>query len=207
MFIKIVFGIIAIAAVMNLAAVDWWLAGQRRERVLQRLETVEERLTSLIVRENASSEVTVAVPVEEEKEEIQAEVVSTPTPAPVVVTKSLATQEVFIPLGSGSTSSTDWTTTGAQAYVDTSIYPRLAAAYFQATLSSNSGAISARLLQKNEGTIVAGSEISHNLPTATLVTSGNVGLSSGNKLYAVELRSETGQTVYVENARLRLVLR
>lgn len=133
---------------------------------------------------------------------------STTVRSAISVPTSAVTSEVFIPLGSGSTSSTEWVDTGAQAYVDTSIYPRLRdEVYLQASLKSNSGVVFARLVQRNEGGVIGSSEISHNTPVSTFKTSASFSLSEGNKLYMVQVRSETGQEVFMENARLRLLLR
>lgn len=157
---------------------------------------IQEQINFLAVQQ----EIKVATPVEEESE-VPIEIV------PKQVVQKPVTSEVFIPLGSGASTSIEWVDTGAQAYVDTAVYPRLQEAYLQASLKANSGAAYARLLQKNEGGVIGSSEISHNTPTSNFRTSGAFGLSAGNKLYGVQIRSETGQEVFLENARLRLLLR
>ena len=116
-----------------------------------------------------------------------------------------ASREVYITLGSGSTASQDWTDTAAQAYIDTGQY-KIKAAYFEASLRANSGQVWARLINKNENNYVAGSEITHNTPTSTLIRSGKINLPVGNKLYGVQLKSETQQQVNVENAKVRLIV-
>ena len=145
----------------------------------------------------AQAEIKVATEVPEEGEKVESEVgyqMITTSPA---VTLSPLPSEVFIPLGSGSTHSTEWVDTGAQAYVDASIYPRLKEVYLQATLRANSGTAFVR---------IGAAEISHNTPTSTFKISNSFQLGNGNRLYVVQIRSENGQEVFVENARLRLVL-
>ncbi len=156
--------------------------------ISDRLIKIEEQINYLAFQQDTK----VVAPAVGEKEDKEVEV------AVKTVTRSLpATSEVFIPLGSGSTSSTEWVDTGAQAYVDASIYPRLKEVYLQASLKANSGTAFAR---------IGAAEISHNTPTSTFKTSNLFQLGSGNRLYIVQLRSENGQEVFLENARLRLVL-
>ena len=131
----------------------------------------------------------------------------TPVATPVVrpAGGSAGLKEVYIPLGSGSTNNQEWVDTGAQAYIDTGQY-RIKAAYFEASLRANSGQVWARLINKNENEYVASSEISYNTPTATLIRSGKLSLPAGNKLYGVQIRGETQQQVWAENARVRLLV-
>jgi len=73
------------------------------------------------------------------------------------------------------------------------LYSSISAAYFEASLRSNSGGVRARLWQNNEGVAVSGSEVVSSVPASTHKSSGGIGLSGGNKLYIVQVRSETGQ--------------
>lgn len=146
-------------------------------------------------------------------EAVQAEIEVGPTPTPTasprqVVSQSgdkAVTREVYVPLGSGSTNSQDWVNTGAQAYIDTSQY-QIKAAYFEASLRANSGQVWARLINKNENEYIAGSEVGHNTPTATLVRSGKLSLPVGNKLYVVQLKAELPQDVFLDGAKVRLLV-
>lgn len=198
LLVKAFLGVIGIAVVVNLVFVDAKLVEIWRQQLPQRLSELQNQVNYLgLTRATVGSE--------REPEAVMA------SAEPVVVVTEPAslgmTKEVWLPLGSGSTSAADWVDTGAQAYVDTTIYPSLKEAYWQASLKSNSGTVYARLVQKNEGAVVPGSEINHSGSVSTLVTSGKILLSSGNKLYTVQLRSETGQEVFLENARVRLVLK
>ena len=133
-----------------------------------------------------------------------------PTPAArqsggTVLTQAKSTREVYIPLGGGLTSSQEWVNTSAQAYIDTAAYT-IRAVYFEASLRANTGQVWARLINKNENEYIADSEISHNTPIGTLIRSGKLTLPAGNKLYVVQLKGETQQEAFVENARARLIV-
>lgn len=204
--LKLFLILIGAVALVDLVFLNTVTLSGRREKVGERLATLELEMKTFLGREGASEAVTVATGSDNEE---QMETGAAPEPATQMVTTQAAnvTKEVFIPLGSAATFATDWVDTGAQVYIDTSIYPNLEAAYFQGSLRSNSGVISARLKQMNEKTVVPGSEISHTGGNASFIGSGEIFLSAGNKLYAVQLRSQTGQEVFVENARVRFVLR
>ena len=116
-----------------------------------------------------------------------------------------ALREIYIPLGSGSTRNPEWTDAGGQSYIDTRQY-KIKEAYFEASLRSNSGQVGARLINKNEGDYVVGSEISLNTSASTLIRSSKIFLPAGNKLYGIQLRSETQQEVFIDNAKVRLVV-
>ncbi len=136
------------------------------------------------------------------------EPVLVPTPTPVVkptVTRASRTREVYVLLGSGSTKNQEWVDIGGQAYIDTRQY-QVKEVYFEASLKSNSGGVWARLVNKNEGDYIAGSEVTSNTSSFVLVRSGKLSLPGGNKLYGVQLRSETQQEVFVENAKVRLLV-
>ncbi len=139
------------------------------------------------------------------------EVSSSPTPptrqpaGTVPTTQAKTTREVYIPLGGGSTKSQEWVNTSAQAYIDTAAY-RIVAVYFEASLRANAGQVWARLVNRNENEYIASSEINYNTPAGTLIRSGKLTLPVGNKLYVVQLKGETQQEVFVENARVRLIV-
>ena len=132
-----------------------------------------------------------------------------PSPAPqkpvAEPVQTRTSREVYVPMGSGSTRSQDWSEVAGQAYIDTRDY-NIREAYFEASLKANSGRVWARLLNKNEATYVYDSQISHNTPTSTLIRSGKLALPGGNKLYAIQLKSENQQEVFIESARVRLVV-
>ena len=138
----------------------------------------------------------------------------TPTPTPSatpkveikkVTTSSGSTREIYILLGSGSTKSQEWIDVGGQVYIDTGAYT-IKEAYFEASLKSNSGSVWARLINRNESSYVASSEITSNTSAYTLVRSGKIAVPAGNKLYGIQLKSETQQEVFVENAKVRLIV-
>jgi hypothetical protein len=128
----------------------------------------------------------------------------TPTSVPQI-RQSKLTKEVYIPLGSGTTKNQEWVDGGGQAYIDTGAYV-IKEVYFEASLRSNSGEAGARLVNKNENEIVSGSEIYVSSSVPTLVRSGKLNLPAGNKLYGIQLRSQTQQDVFMENAKVRLLV-
>ena len=206
--VKVFLGLVGLILVANVLFLDIVLVENNRESLVERVGMVEERLTSLITRETQVTDEVVTGADREVDEKAEIEVaIETSAPRQTTTASTGIIKEVLIPLGSGSTSSTEWSDTGAQAYIDTTVYRNIEAAYFQASMRANSGRVFARLLQKNESAVVPGSEIEHNTPQSGFIGSGEILLSAGNKLYVVQVRSGNGQEAFVENARVRLVLK
>src|SRR3989344_1893560 len=133
---KVFFVLIGIIVVFNLLFLDAQWAQHLQLGLSERIRQLEEQVNFL-----ALMRATVA---EEPRGE---EVVSLAKPivvTPVAMVEDVV-REVWLPLGSGSTSSLEWADTGAQAYIDTMIYLSLKEAYFQASLKSNSGTVYVRL--------------------------------------------------------------
>lgn len=125
--------------------------------------------------------------------------------APVTTTVS-SKGEYFVPLGSGSISSTGttWTDIGsAQASFDAGNYSSIKAAYFEAILRTQSGEVHARLFDTTTPAILWGSDVSTQSNASTFL-SGQITLSPGQKTYRVQMYS-TIAPGYLDQARVRIV--
>lgn len=121
-----------------------------------------------------------------------------------VIAPAAQIKSQYVPLGAGSTSSTDWIDApGAQVTLNLADFGNISQIYFEAQLSSpSSGKVFARLWDSLTGA-VSGSEISANSGDAQLV-SAKVSISSGGRTIKVQLKSEVQQPVSVLNSRLRI---
>ena len=111
----------------------------------------------------------------------------------------------YVPLGSGETIKTEWTTmAGAEVTFDISDLGQVSQVYFEAQISSpNSGLVYARIWDKRTGNMIYGSEISNPAGDAKLV-SAPVTIAIGGRTISVQLRSENGQLVKLLSSRLRV---
>jgi hypothetical protein len=120
-----------------------------------------------------------------------------------VVAPTIKEQTVYI--GSGSSSSTNWTDIdSAVIELNSANYSNLNRVIFEANLSIIGGEAYARLKNKTTGQVIEISTVSHNNSTSTQKLSGSFGLTSGSNEYVVQLRSSSNEKVILDGARLRL---
>lgn len=137
---------------------------------------------------------------------------ATLTPKPVAVSSPPAakkTQQVtYIPLGSGSTTSTDWVdVAGAQTYIDLAEYSANPYVAWEATLkiANTNGKAYARLYDATHGIAVNGSEVSVETGSYSVASSGRIYLWSGKNLYKVQIKSQTSEAATLGSGRIKIV--
>jgi len=143
--------------------------------------------------------------------------ISSPTPTPeilissppptTVINQITGAKELFIPIGQGSTRGTDWTNVpGAQVNIDSTKYTSIKQVVFEVSLESpNNQIVSVRLYNTSDGHPVWYSEMSMDTPTQSL-TSQPIQLDSGNKTYQVQMKTQLGYTVILDQARVHITL-
>lgn len=120
-------------------------------------------------------------------------------------TKTGATKEVVIFMGSGSTHNRDWTTiTGATVDFNPAEYGTIKEVIFEAGLAIVSGEAQARLIDLTTGTIYHQSQIANNTQPAVWQSSVSFPISQAARKYGVQLRSSNNEQAILEGARLRI---
>ncbi len=138
------------------------------------------------------------------------ELIPTPIPTTKPTPKTTSTPSTYTPfgeviyLGSGSSDSRDWKTSGVEITLNSSDYPIGTKMKFEAGLSIIGGEAWARLKNKTTGGIISLSEVSHNTSTTTWKGSPAFSLEAGNNVYEVELRSTSGEVATMQGSRLIL---
>lgn len=130
-----------------------------------------------------------------------------PTKTVVVSRKTKNTTVVPVP-GSGSSGENKWTDLlGTEFYLNTSDYPGLKEAYLEANmrLFNGNGVAFVRLFDVTAGIEVWGSEVKTSSQNSTAVTSERLTLREGNRLYRVQAKSLTNDTVMYGSGRIRIV--
>lgn len=116
-------------------------------------------------------------------------------------------KEYFVYLGSGNSSSTEWTDLpGAIVTIDSSHYQHTRSIHFEAGLAISSGNAYARLINKDSGSVIWGSEVMHNTSMPTWKTSSGFSLQSGQATYMVQLRSSSGEYINMSGARIKILV-
>lgn len=117
-------------------------------------------------------------------------------------------REFYIPLGSGSTTKSDWDDiTATETLIDPANYGRIKEAYFIASLRNptQNGMVEAQLYNVTDKHIVWDSHVQMNGPVSQTITSNKITLDGGAKLYRVQLRSTLQFAALLENAKVRIV--
>lgn len=153
--------------------------------------------------------------VEDKDEATNAASLSNPTPVQqVIIQTSVPTsegvQEFYVPLGSDTTSNTQYTTLpSTQSLIDTGSYGNITQAYFIGGLSNptGNGFVQAQLYDVTNQHPVWGSTItlSSGVPGPQTIISNPITLDPGANQYAVQLMSTLGYPGYIDNAKVRIL--
>ena len=132
--------------------------------------------------------------------------VKTPLQKVPVQTESFA-KEYFIPLGSGSDTSSDWTDiSGSVGYIDSTAYGKIKTVTFEAQLYTPTGnqTAYARLYNVTDAHPVWNSDVSIEGGTAQLRISTPITLDLGSKLYQVQMKTQLQSRTNLESARIHI---
>lgn len=131
------------------------------------------------------------------------------TPTPVATTVEPTVKEFYIPLGSGSTSSTTWVELlGIESVIDMDNYPNVKEIIFEATLRipTANGKVYAKLYNVTDKHDAWYSEVWAEGSSGYRAESGNVVLAPGRKVYRVMMKSTMGFEAILDNARIKILL-
>ena len=120
---------------------------------------------------------------------------------------SAAAKEYFVPLGTGTGATDDWTdVVGAQAAVDTKQYRTIKTVHFEVTVQVPTGnqTVWVRLYNATDKHPVWYSEVSMNGTGPTALISQPISLDSGNKLYQVQMKTQLKYPATILQGRLRM---
>jgi len=121
-------------------------------------------------------------------------------------TITTSVKELYVPLGTGANTTTDWSDIkGAAAYIDTKLYGKMKKVTFEASIGGSSGTVYVRLYNATDKHPVWYSEMSMSGAGPELLTSSGITLDSGNKLYQVQMKSQLGATTNLFQARIHII--
>lgn len=129
-------------------------------------------------------------------------------PTPIIV-KQTVQREFYVPLGSGSTLKGDWDDiTTTDTLIDTANYGTIKEAYFIATLRNpiQTGDTQVRLYNVTDKHVVWNTELKMDGPVSLQVTSPKITLDTGAKMYRVQLKSGLQTPVFVDIAKVRILV-
>lgn len=212
-FSKIVIAIF-ILAVFDLMFINWWVLTRSNSAIdIPNLEgqVVQTAQESPFPTATPASVVGSADILEGTNPEPSA----SPLPSAKVEEEKVVVQtqykEIFIPLGSGQTTSTTFADlAGAEVSIDTSKYGQIDYVLFEASVwvDGGNGRAWAQVKNVSDNNPFIESQISNPTSTPTLKSSGKVPISAGSKTYRVQAKTELEQyAAHIDNARLKIVLK
>lgn len=211
-FIKLGLITLFIVGLLNIVVLDVWvvknLTAQKDSPLTSVFDTKKDyscpaSCLSQIYEATSSVKQTVAVPSSKETSETQTLITSTTAPAQT----GSSVKEFIISFGGGSNASEDWEDVpGLQAYVDSTKYGSIRSVVFEATMRIPTGNQTAyvRLYNATDKHPVWLSEMSLEGGAPKLLASQPLTLSSGNKLYQVQMKTQLKFQAVLDQARLRI---
>lgn len=124
-----------------------------------------------------------------------------------IVNQISGAKEIFIPIGEGQITATDWTNVpGALVTIDSTKYGNIKQIVFEASLQSTNNQIMwVRLYNTTDNHPVWYSEMSTNA-SSQFVTSQPIQLDQGNKFYQVQMKSQLQYPIVLNQARIHMTL-
>lgn len=141
------------------------------------------------------------------KAEIQLAIAEAKIGGTVSTTQS-SSKEYYVPLGSGGSTSSEWTDVpGVQGYIDSTSYGKIKTVTFEASLHTptNNQEAEARLYNVSDSHPVWNSEVKISGGTPQLKISSPIKLDGGSKLYQVQMKTQLQSRTNLENARVRII--
>ena len=117
-------------------------------------------------------------------------------------------KEYFVPLGSGTNATDDWTDVGgASASIDTVAYGKIKKVMFEATVSQpvSSQQVWVRLFNATDKHPVWYSEVTTDNVGPILLTSPVISLDAGNKLYQVQMKTQLKGVTTLTQSRVHIL--
>lgn len=118
-------------------------------------------------------------------------------------------KELFVPLGTGTNVTTDWTDVkGAAVSIDSRLYPTVKKVIFEVSVSVPAGnqTASIRLYNATDKHPVWYSEMTLVSAGPELLVSSPISLDWGNKSYQVQMKSQLGGLTDLLQARVHIIL-
>ena len=213
-FTKLGVAILAIA-LLDLAFVNWVIIKDQKAQKAQDRTTQEASVNKSGGAAVSSPEVS---PSPSPKDEIQPKEVGASEPNPPVggqkETQTIiqtAQKEIFIPMGSGSTTSGTFTDlAGTDVTVDTAKYSQIESVVFEASIwvTGGNGRAWAQITNVGDKNPLIESQINGASGTGEVKASGKIPFPSGAKTYRIQAKTDiTNFAAHVENARLKITLK
>ena len=212
---------ILVVALLDLAFVNWVIIKDQKAQNLENRQISQEKTTA---EETLETEISTSPSPEPElssqsKESDGSEsktIVETPNQngsgqASTQTIIQTAQKEIFIPMGSASTTSGTFTDlAGTDVTVDTAKYSQIESVVFEVSIwvTGSNGRAWAQITNVNEKNPLIESQISGTSGTGEVKASGKIPFPSGAKTYRIQAKTDiTNFAAHIDNARLKITLK
>ena len=116
-------------------------------------------------------------------------------------------QEFFIPLGSGSSTASDWTdVSGVRAEIDSTKYPNIQKILFEASVHvpDTNQIVEVRLYNETDKYVVGNSEFLYPSNTTQNFRIASIQLGQGAKIYTVQMKTQLQHNAVLDQARIHI---
>ena len=217
-FTKLGIAILAVA-LLDLAFVNWVIIKDQKAQNSATQETSADKSADVSTSNQEESSIPSPSPETQPKEVGASEpktVIQTPNQngsgqASTQTIIQTAQKEIFVPMGSGSTTSGTFTDlAGTDVTVDTAKYSQIDSVVFEASIwvVGGNGRAWAQITNVNEKNPLIESQISGTAGTGEVKASGKIPFPSGAKTYRIQAKTDiTNFAAHVDNARLKITLK
>lgn len=213
-FFRIFLVILGILVIINLIFLDLNFFKEDRKEITKGLSadslSVSDQSQSVSTEEKEDKDLSCPVSCLEKIAEATGAAVL-PTPKTIIQQSSQSSvKEFYIPLGSGSSSSTTWEgINNAEAYFDPKNYGKIQSMIFEASMRipTGNGKVYARLYNVDDQNGLIETEIWTEGSGGIRVESSSFNLPSARRLYRVQLKTTMGYEAILDLARLKVTVK
>ena len=201
---------ITIIALLDLAYVNWWIVKSQKSEVNVQSDEERREVETKVIEPSPIASPS-SSPANEPKVETKTVETKTVVERETQTIVQTAQKEIFVPMGSGSTTSSTFVDlSGTDVTIDTNKYSSIESIVFEASIwvEGGNGRATAQLYNVDDKTPYIESQMSSTSGSGSVKTSGKVPIPSGRKTYRVQAKTDlTNFPAHADNARMKITLK
>jgi len=201
---------ITIIALLDLAYVNWWIVKSQKSEVNVQSDEERREVETKVIEPSPIASPS-SSPANEPKVETKTVETKTVVERETQTIVQTAQKEIFVPMGSGSTTSSTFVDlSGTDVTIDTNKYSSIESIVFEASIwvEGGNGRATAQLYNVDDKTPYIESQMSSTSGSGSVKTSGKVPIPPGRKTYRVQAKTDlTNFPAHADNARMKITLK
>ncbi len=211
----IIFSVIAFVVIANIAFLDYLYVSSRSQlqKIQQTQQKIQTPLPTITESQGAVCSPSCITAIENATassivKTSPSKPISSKTPEKTIGSSGLP-KDYYIPLGTGFTQNNNWVDVGGtDITINPADYGKIKQVIFQASMHIPvaNGTIYARLYNVTDNHPVWFSEVSTGQGSSTMVSSANITLDPGSKLYRVQIKTSLQYPSYLDFSRIKITI-